>query len=149
EVYRGLFTVHVNGGQLTRIREAWQTGTPLGNDRFKEQVEAMMGRAMPASTSTVTPGVLGSAGRRLPAMELQLPQLRRPVAQHHEARRMVDLGIDEDDGADRGVAHRAHVYSHRGRESLGRGRDPSKNAGPAPCSRSERPGAAARRAPLA
>ncbi|MDQ3580408.1 MAG: transposase, partial [Pseudomonadota bacterium] len=44
EVYGGLFTVHVNGGQLTRIREAWQTGTPLGNDRFKEQVEAMVGR---------------------------------------------------------------------------------------------------------
>ena len=44
EVYRGLFTVHVNGGQLTQIRETWQTGTPLGNDRFKEQVEAMVGR---------------------------------------------------------------------------------------------------------
>ena len=44
EVYRGLFTVYVNGGQLTQIREAWQTGTPLGNDRFKEQVEAMVGR---------------------------------------------------------------------------------------------------------
>ncbi len=38
EVYRGLFTVYVNGGQLTQIREAWQTGTPLGNDRFREQV---------------------------------------------------------------------------------------------------------------
>ena len=29
------------------------------------------------------------------------------LAQHHETRRMIDLGIDEDDGADRGVANRA------------------------------------------
>jgi hypothetical protein len=30
-------------GQLTQIRDAWRTGTPLGNDRFKEEVEAMLG----------------------------------------------------------------------------------------------------------
>ncbi|CAN5689093.1 hypothetical protein BH18PSE1_BH18PSE1_05290 [soil metagenome] len=27
----------------TPVAQAWQTGTPLGNDRFKEQVEAMLG----------------------------------------------------------------------------------------------------------
>jgi putative transposase len=44
EAYRGLFTVHIDGGQLTQIREAWQTGTPMGDDRFKAEVEAMVGR---------------------------------------------------------------------------------------------------------
>ena len=42
-----------------------------------------------------------------------------------------------------------YVYAHRGRESLGPGRHPSKNAGSAPRSRSEGPGAAAGRAPFA
>lgn len=41
---RRLFAVHVDDGQLTQIRDAWRTGTPLGNDRFKEAVEAMLGR---------------------------------------------------------------------------------------------------------
>ncbi|MGH8566813.1 MAG: hypothetical protein ACREXU_02065 [Gammaproteobacteria bacterium] len=36
--------VDANGGQRTQIREAWQTGTPL--DRFKEQVQAMVGRTI-------------------------------------------------------------------------------------------------------
>jgi len=44
EVYRGLFTVHIDGGQLAQIREAWQTGAPFGDDHFKEQVEAPLGR---------------------------------------------------------------------------------------------------------
>ncbi len=39
EAYSGLFTVHVEGGQLPQSREAWQTGTPLGDAHFKEQVE--------------------------------------------------------------------------------------------------------------
>jgi hypothetical protein len=42
-----------------------------------------------------------------------------------------------------------YVYAHRGRESLGRGRDPNENAGPAPCSGAERSGAAAGRVALA
>ncbi len=44
QTYMGLFRVHVDAGQLKQIREAWLTGTPLGNNRFKEQVEAMLGR---------------------------------------------------------------------------------------------------------
>ena len=27
---------------ITEIRQAWQTGTPLGNDLFKSQVEQML-----------------------------------------------------------------------------------------------------------
>ncbi len=33
--YRGLFTVHVNGGQLGQIREAWQDRYPLGQRSFQ------------------------------------------------------------------------------------------------------------------
>ena len=46
QAYRGLFRAHVDVDQLKQIQEAWQTGTPLGNDRFKEQVEAMLGRTV-------------------------------------------------------------------------------------------------------
>ncbi len=50
----------------------------------------------------VTPGevLVHHAG----AVDLQRTAV---LAQHHKARRMVDLGIDEDDGTDRGVAYRA------------------------------------------
>lgn len=44
EAYRGLFTVHMDNGHLMQIQGAWQTGTPLGTDRFKMRVEAMLGR---------------------------------------------------------------------------------------------------------
>lgn len=44
ENYKGLFKAHVDDEQLKEIRAAWQTGTPLGNDRFKAEVEAMLGR---------------------------------------------------------------------------------------------------------
>ncbi len=29
---------------LADIRASWQTGTPLGNDKFKEEIEAVLGR---------------------------------------------------------------------------------------------------------
>jgi len=38
--YRELFRAAPGPGQLDAIRSAVQTGTPLGNDRFREQVEA-------------------------------------------------------------------------------------------------------------
>ncbi|MGH8564668.1 MAG: hypothetical protein ACREXW_11520, partial [Gammaproteobacteria bacterium] len=44
EAYRGLLTVHAHDGQLTQTRDAWRTGTSLGNDRFKGEVQAMLGR---------------------------------------------------------------------------------------------------------
>ncbi len=41
--YDALFKVHVDTETLTTIRAAWQTGTPLGNDYFREQVEKKLG----------------------------------------------------------------------------------------------------------
>ena len=39
EAYKVLFKVHIEENQLNAIRAAWQTGTPLGNDYFKEMIE--------------------------------------------------------------------------------------------------------------
>ncbi len=39
EAYKALFRVHLDEEQLKDIREAWQTGTPLGNAYFKEKIE--------------------------------------------------------------------------------------------------------------
>jgi len=37
--YKDLFTAHIDKVILDGIRAAWQTGTPLGNDYFKEKIE--------------------------------------------------------------------------------------------------------------
>ncbi len=37
--YKSLFDAHIQQNQLNDIRQAWQTGTPLGDDRFREKVE--------------------------------------------------------------------------------------------------------------
>lgn len=37
--YRELFRAHVEEAEINKISAAWQTGTPLGNDYFKEKVE--------------------------------------------------------------------------------------------------------------
>ena len=39
EVYKELFKAHVDEENLKAIRSALQTGTPLGNDYFKEKIE--------------------------------------------------------------------------------------------------------------
>lgn len=39
EAYKMLFKTHLDGEDLMEIRDALQTGTPLGNDLFKEKVE--------------------------------------------------------------------------------------------------------------
>lgn len=39
EAYRALFKAHLDEKDLKDIRAAWQTGTPLGNDHFKERIE--------------------------------------------------------------------------------------------------------------
>jgi len=39
EAYRGLFRGHIDGQDLEGIRTCLQTGTPLGNDRFRTQIE--------------------------------------------------------------------------------------------------------------
>ena len=42
KAYQSLFKGHVDEVDLKRIREAWQTGTPLGNDWFGEKVERQL-----------------------------------------------------------------------------------------------------------
>ncbi|MDT8383443.1 MAG: transposase [Gammaproteobacteria bacterium] len=39
EAYKTLFKAHLDESQLKDIRAAWQTGTPLGNDHFREKIE--------------------------------------------------------------------------------------------------------------
>ena len=39
EVYKALFRAHIDEEDLNDIRTALQTGTPLGNDFFKEKIE--------------------------------------------------------------------------------------------------------------
>jgi putative transposase len=44
DVYQGLFQAHIDEQNLADIRASWQTGTPLGNDRFREEIEAVLGK---------------------------------------------------------------------------------------------------------
>ena len=37
--YKELFRAHIEKEDLDSIRASWQTGTPLGNDRFKQKIE--------------------------------------------------------------------------------------------------------------
>ena len=39
EAYKALFRAHLDEEDLKDIRAAWQTGTPLGNEYFKEKIE--------------------------------------------------------------------------------------------------------------
>lgn len=40
--YKALFKANLDSGVLDDIRSAWQTGTPLGNDFFRQKVEAKL-----------------------------------------------------------------------------------------------------------
>lgn len=40
--YLSLFKAHIPENDLGEIRRAWNTGTPLGNDRFREEVEVKL-----------------------------------------------------------------------------------------------------------
>jgi putative transposase len=42
EAYRALFKAHIDDSEFNQIRAAWQTGTPLGNEYFKNQIEAKL-----------------------------------------------------------------------------------------------------------
>ena len=42
--YRGLFDIPLGVDEMELLRSALQTGTPLGNDRFRSQIEAVSGR---------------------------------------------------------------------------------------------------------
>jgi putative transposase len=39
EAYRELFKAHLDIGMLDAINAAWQTGTPLGNEYFRDKIE--------------------------------------------------------------------------------------------------------------
>jgi len=41
-VYRDLFQATIDERLVSDIRASWQTGTPLGNDRFREQIETVL-----------------------------------------------------------------------------------------------------------
>ena len=43
EAYKALFKAHVDAEDLKDIRASLQTGTPLGNEFFKEKIEARLG----------------------------------------------------------------------------------------------------------
>ncbi len=42
EHYLKLFKTHLDEGLMTGIRAAWHSGTPLGNNRFREEVEQVL-----------------------------------------------------------------------------------------------------------
>lgn len=42
ETYTSLFKAHIEESDLDSIRSSWQSGTPLGNDYFKQKVEAKL-----------------------------------------------------------------------------------------------------------
>lgn len=42
DAYKSLFKAHIDEKQLGVIRTSWQTGTPLGNNYFKQKVEAKL-----------------------------------------------------------------------------------------------------------
>ncbi len=42
EAYRALFRSHLDPSVIQHISAATETGTPLGNDRFREQIEAVL-----------------------------------------------------------------------------------------------------------
>ena len=41
--YRGLFATAINPDEIELIRASLHSGTPLGNNRFKQHVEAIVG----------------------------------------------------------------------------------------------------------
>lgn len=44
DAYQGIFQAHVGDADIVEIRASWQTGTPLGSDRFREEIEAVLGK---------------------------------------------------------------------------------------------------------
>lgn len=66
--YRALFRAHLDDEALDEIRKATSRGLPVGSDRFREQVEAALGRRIglrprgrreAESSNAVLPGQMG------------------------------------------------------------------------------------------
>ena len=71
--YRALFESHLDQSTITQLRESLQTGTPLGNDRFRAQIEQALGRAVgfsrrgrPKKPVEADSTVRGRAAKQLP-----------------------------------------------------------------------------------
>ncbi|VAW85061.1 hypothetical protein MNBD_GAMMA18-2362, partial [hydrothermal vent metagenome] len=41
---KAMFAGHLGSDEIDMIRQSSQTGTPLGNDRFTDQIQAALGR---------------------------------------------------------------------------------------------------------
>ena len=61
-VYRGLFDQVHDADDLALLRGALQTGTPLGNDKFKAEIEAALNLKVGYARRGRPPGEKGSAG---------------------------------------------------------------------------------------
>ena len=71
--YRALFESHLDQNTITQLRESLQTGTPLGNDRFRAQIEQALGRTVgfsrrgrPKKPIEADSTVRGRAAKQLP-----------------------------------------------------------------------------------
>jgi putative transposase len=42
DAYQKLFEGHIDKEDMQRIRDSWQTGTPLGNDLFRDKIERQL-----------------------------------------------------------------------------------------------------------
>lgn len=62
--YKALFREVIDTESLTDIRNAWQTGTPLGNERFLKQVEKRL-KCRVGQARRGRPGVAMNAGKGL------------------------------------------------------------------------------------
>jgi hypothetical protein len=70
---RTLFATNLDQNTITQLRESLQTGTPLGNDRFRAQIEQALGRAVgfsrrgrPRKPIEADSSVSGRAAKQLP-----------------------------------------------------------------------------------
>jgi putative transposase len=61
--YRKLFRTQLDEEALDEIRKVTNQGLPLGNDRFREQVEVALGRKVS----------LGQRGRKATSQDVALP----------------------------------------------------------------------------
>jgi len=64
DAYKALFKSHVDKQSLDDIRAAWQTGTPLGSDCFREAIEKKLGARI-GQTRRGRPSIPSKGGRPL------------------------------------------------------------------------------------
>jgi len=72
--YQELFATFLDQELVTQMRQCLQTGTPFGNDRFREQIEQTLGRKVGFSKRgrPKKPGEEGDTEGQLPAVQMSL-----------------------------------------------------------------------------